>query len=690
MATLEKIRSKSLLLLIIIGGALLAFIIGDFFTSSRTLFGPGTTVAKVAGQKIDIQEFQRRVQEASQQQQGRKYDSSMLQQQVLNQMIAEALFKQEAKDLGLVVTDNELREMMVGKNSGYLDQMVQQQLGVESAAQAHDMAYNPAKYQLDARQAQQLQQYWMGLETNMEQMLLNQKFQNLFNGTLVANDLDAKAMYEDNASTANVVFARKDYSTLDDDKYPVTDQEMQDAYQKDRNKYKLDMDTRAIEYIYVDIVPSAADLARAQQEVNDAIAALNEKDETTGLVGMDAFVVDRSKKSASDMEKDKDLKAFADSVAVGRAGLVSKRGNNYTLAKVMGRPTEIASATIDFMAVQGTRAQVDSLVRTLNAGASFDSIAAVQGGLVAQSQKDMEVSLLDPNYAMVREIIEGATVGTFFSPDTVAENGRIFRVTKRDAPAPVYDLAVVTYVVEPSAATVNQLQAKFQDFLNKNNDAKKFTDNAQAAGYTALLGMVTDNSAQIGNLSESHAGVAWAMDADKGEVSQIFGDEQTGKFFAVAVEDIYDEGFTPLRDTRVNKEIGDKVRKDHKAADLIARYKGKANDIDGYARLMAVQVDTAAVNFGQMMVPRLGMNESKVMGAVAAAKAGQLVGPVQGNRGVVVLKVNNVDRDKRPYNREEAQQRFQQQRGAQRMGNNITRILIGNNEMHNYINRFYK
>lgn len=66
MATLEKIRSKSVLLLVIIGLALLAFIIGDFFTSGRTLFGSGTTVAKVDGKAIDIQDFQNRVQQASQ------------------------------------------------------------------------------------------------------------------------------------------------------------------------------------------------------------------------------------------------------------------------------------------------------------------------------------------------------------------------------------------------------------------------------------------------------------------------------------------------------------------------------------------------------------------------------------------------------------------------------------------------
>ncbi|WP_300877615.1 SurA N-terminal domain-containing protein, partial [uncultured Duncaniella sp.] len=197
MATLEKIRSKSALLLIIVGAGLLAFIIGDFFTSGRTLFGTGTTIAKVDGNKIDIQEFQRRVQDASQQAQAQnqRMDNAVLQQQVLNAMIAEKLFDQEVKDLGLTVTDQELTDMMVGKNSQYVDRMVQQQLGVPDAKTAHDMAFNPTKYGMQQAQAQQLQAYWIDLEKNVERMLLQQKFQNLFAGTLVANELDAKALY---------------------------------------------------------------------------------------------------------------------------------------------------------------------------------------------------------------------------------------------------------------------------------------------------------------------------------------------------------------------------------------------------------------------------------------------------------------------------------------------------------------
>ena len=53
MATLEKIRSKSVFLLIVIGVALLAFIIGDALTNSRNILGDHTTVAKVGGTKIE-------------------------------------------------------------------------------------------------------------------------------------------------------------------------------------------------------------------------------------------------------------------------------------------------------------------------------------------------------------------------------------------------------------------------------------------------------------------------------------------------------------------------------------------------------------------------------------------------------------------------------------------------------------
>ena len=55
MATLEKIRSKSVLLLIIVGLALLAFIIGDFVNSGSSFFNQKKmVVAEVDGEDIKL------------------------------------------------------------------------------------------------------------------------------------------------------------------------------------------------------------------------------------------------------------------------------------------------------------------------------------------------------------------------------------------------------------------------------------------------------------------------------------------------------------------------------------------------------------------------------------------------------------------------------------------------------------
>ena len=63
MATLEKIRSKGVLLLIVVGAALLIFIIGDFVNSGSTYFNQlKANVAKVNGDKIKIEDYSREFQ----------------------------------------------------------------------------------------------------------------------------------------------------------------------------------------------------------------------------------------------------------------------------------------------------------------------------------------------------------------------------------------------------------------------------------------------------------------------------------------------------------------------------------------------------------------------------------------------------------------------------------------------------
>lgn len=691
MATLEKIRSKSVLLLIIIGAALIAFIIGDFFTSGRTLFGTGTTVAKVDGNSIDVQEFQRQVEQASQQamSSGRKIDHAMLQQQVLNGMIAEKLFREELDKLGLVVTDAELSEAMLGRGSVMLNNMLRQQ-GIESAAQLHDMAFNPVKYQLDESQAAQLRQYWLSLEKQTEEQLLSAKFQNLFMGTLVANELDAKALYDENAATTHVAYVNKPFASLSDtdERFAVSDADIEKEWSAHKSRYAIPEQIRSIEYISVEIAPSAEDITAAEKRVEDAIANLNAKPELEGVADMTDFVADR-RKVVSTALTDTRAKAFADSAAIGKAALISRMGNDFTLAKLFGRSAEVDSVNIDMVMVEGDKAKVDSVINALNAGATMAEIGKFES--VRGAQDSIWVSMVDPSTASVRDAILGANTGVFFNPDTtgIAGGAQLIRVNRRKAPVPVVDVAVVTFTAEPSNATVNNLQIKLQDYIAANDNAKAFAENAQEAGYQAFPATISASTPQITGLPETRGVISWAMDAKKGSVSKIFGDEQTGRFVVAALNDIYDD-YTPARDPQVKQVLTAKLRNDKKAAALIEQYQGKAKDLAGYAQLMDVKVDSATVNFGQVNPFFPGFAGAEAAARASVAQKGQLIGPMQGLNGVVVMQIVGVDTEGRPYNFDENAILYTRTRGAQVLGNNLNAVLLGNKKIQNNILKFFR
>lgn len=691
MATLEKIRSKSVLLLIIIGVALLAFILGDFFNSGRTFFGPGTTIAKVDEKSIDVQEFQRRVEQANQQMQnsGRKVDQAMLQQQVLNEMVFETIYKDELDKLGLIVTDQELTDAMTGSGAEMLNRMIQQQYGLESALQLHDMAYNPSKYGVPEETAQQLRSVWVNLEKQTEESLLQQKFNNLFTGTFVANELDAKATYDENGTTTHVAYVNKPYSSLPDDQFQVSDADIEKEWSAHKQMYAIPEENRTINYISVDIVPSAEDMAASELAVNKVLGDLNIQPGLEAIDGKIDFVADRQRVALNQIN-DPRLKSFADSAAVGKATLVKRMGNDLMLAKLFGRTAEVDSVNIDLVAIQGSKNNIDSVVNALNAGESFAEIgnkfSSVQG-----AQDSIWVSMLDPQIVQFKDAILNATPGRFFNPDTTAtaNGGYALRIKSRRAPVAVADLAVINYTIEPSNATINNLEANLNKFITENNNAEAFAKNAANAGYQVFPATVSVSTPMLTGIEDTRSVIAWAMDAKKGNVSPIFGDEQTGRFIVAALNDIY-EDYTPARDPQVKSVLTNKIRADKKAEALIAQYNGKAKDLPGYAAIMAAPVDSATVTFGQINPFNNGFAGSEVAAVASVSQKGQLVGPMKGNNGVVVLQVVDVDKSGRPYSYDESAALYARTRGAYALGRNIQLVLQGNKKVKNNILKFFK
>ena len=111
MATLEKIRQQKFWLAVLIGGALLAFIIEVGVEAIGRSAGK-SVAAKVGSEKIDIMEFSKRVeQDAADEKNQQQYDAAQRNQKVMEEMINEKLLGNEYEKLGIYVTDNELSEL---------------------------------------------------------------------------------------------------------------------------------------------------------------------------------------------------------------------------------------------------------------------------------------------------------------------------------------------------------------------------------------------------------------------------------------------------------------------------------------------------------------------------------------------------------------------------------------------------
>ena len=277
MAALEKIRKRAVLLTVVIGVALLAFILGDLINSGQAFFGDGNTIVKVGDEKIDAMEFQKRYEEISAQYQNsgnQITDGAVLQKNVIEGMISEKLLDKELEEVGIYVTDAELTEAMTGNNASQDMVRYAQQMGFENPAQLYDFLFNPAKYGVAEQQIAEAKANWLRLEQDMVRVLKQSKLQALLVGAIQANELDKKALFEENAVTSQVAYVKADYSSLKDEDYQVSDAELNAEYAKKKGMFKLAEEQRMGHVIAVDVVPSAEDLAASKALIDTSMVVL--------------------------------------------------------------------------------------------------------------------------------------------------------------------------------------------------------------------------------------------------------------------------------------------------------------------------------------------------------------------------------------------------------------------------------
>ena len=709
MATLEKIRSKSVLLVVIIAVALLAFILGDAITNGRNLFGNNTTVAKVGKDKIEIQDYQRKQQEISQQieetrrqnpQAASNYDSQLIGQQAIEQLIDQKLLNNAAEALGIQVTPELLRYFMIENPNTMIPEMQQlirglQQSGlqVQSAAEAYAVIFQPQGYGLSQRQVAPFQQQWVALEGRYTELIGQMIYMNLLGNTYKANKLDIAAVKRDMATAKNVTVAKKPYDEAELKKISVSDDEIKKAYESQKELYKIGETTKAIAFISVNVPPSNSDVEKASLLATTVMTELRTKNDVSKETRKNGLDVQNHEMRLSDV-KNPALKAFLQSASIGSDSIIFKNQSGFQIARVKDRSSRIDSVEVSSIAVQGDKELVDKVLAYANSNAALDSISNFFEKDKVQYMAPQWIALYNADGTSNKNLgMQEATYdslvnknGAYMVIDQQEGVAVLAAIKDKKTPKEVVSYLTIDYVLQPSENTLADARQKLEKFVSQNNTASKFVANAKKAGYNPVDLAITPSTPAIPMgptqfYPDSRSLVRWVvMDGKDGEVSKIYQskDNVHPSLYVAAVIDTYEE-YVPWNNKQVKEELTAQIRRD-KAGDLMVKKYAKPT-VEQAAQAMQVE----PVNVEKLTGAKRDMTvtDNKVKGRIMGSNKTNKAQAVKGNDGVYVFTITEVTEETNLPDDDQLGQMFLQMHRT-----DPSAALRGNKKIENNVYKF--
>lgn len=618
MATLQKIRNHGAILLIIVGLAMLAFILGDFLNSGSSFFNRSReNVATIAGHDVHYTAYQ-----AAQDQLTEVYkietgrtdmdedQHSQLRNQVWQMMLMDYSLRAEAEKIGMDITSDELSELCIGANPhqlirsrrAFYDQngqfnraaLVQFLASLEQEVESPEQAAN----------VKQAKNYWMYWENAVRLTYMQEKYTSLLQGLIRANSVDAEFAFEGRETSASVNYIMKPYYQVADSLVKVSDSDLKKVYKERREMYKQ-TPNRAIAYVCFPVVPSEQDFADVEKLMKSLETEFATTDDIALVVNTNSDLMydgrDYSEETIPAQYKEF---AFGKDAKAGKVTGLLFENDTYAMARIM----------------QCGYSLPDSVELKL--------IATVEG------QEDAELGWFRAT-DLNKDIAEKAFTGKRGSRFTVAAGlgEQTFEILDIAKATPKVKLAILERKVTPSSKTYSILYNKAKQFIVANPNEAAFREGAQAEGLTVLPQFnLQATTEKVANLKSSRAIVRWAFEAKEGQVSDVF--ECGDQFVVAALTEVNEEEYRPFAAVRAELTLEATNRK---KAEYIAAQLKSASTLAEAAELLGVSVQSAEnISFATNRFGAAGM-EPKVVGAALAQELNTISAPVAGNMGVFVV-----------------------------------------------------
>lgn len=634
MAVLSKIRQRSLLLIVVIGFCLLAFVVGDLINSGG-FKQTSKYVGSINGEDISYEDFRAKVDAAEKSGQGTSIQAV---NRVWEQEVSIALLQEQFEKLGIRVGENQIMDAL--KQSQDIGQNPQ----FQNAAGQFDVQKFKDFFQSNPELAASLVERENQAALSAKYMI----YSTMIKAGFVTTEADGKFQYQLEADKVTFDYVAVPYTSIKDSEVPVSDDEIVAYMRKDEKKYKAD-ETRELQYVVIEDKPSTQDEAEVKKNISVLVDSLK-------LATKNQEFVD----ARSDIKYDstyiakKDLPAeFSDALYNLPTGEVYGPyiyNGYYAISKSLGRQSGInAKASHILLAYKGAMRANPAITRTkeeaqakanellaqvtanpasfaMLAQANSDDSSSQQGGDLGFFTKGQ----MTPKF---NDFVFGNSIGKIGLVET--EFGyHIINVTdKQDG----VRLATVAQIIEPSEQTSDDIFAKANK-VEADASTKDLATVAKTLGLTmqpaANVKALDEN---IGQYTNQRQIVRWAFDkkTDEGDVKRF--NIPNGNLI-VKLKKVNKEGLAPISEVR--PMIEGILKNEKKAAKIKAMLTGST--LEEVAKAGKVAVATATdISVQSPNLAGFG-SEPKVVGTAFATAPNKVSEVIEGRSGVYKVKTKAV------------------------------------------------
>ena len=663
MATLQKIRSKGPLLVIVVGLALFAFIASDAWKAIQPHQGR-QDVGEINGETLSAQEYQELLDEYTEviklsQRVNALNDEQLTyaKDQVWQSYVNNKLIEAEAEKLGLSVSDAEIQAIIDegshpllmqtpfrNPQTGAFDKDMLKKFLVDYANLANSQL--PAQY---AEYYQQMGLFWDFIEKNLKQSLLAEKYQNLLAKSLISNPVSAEDAFAARTQQTDVLLAAIPFSSVADSTITVSNDEIKALYKERKETYKQNIETRNIKYIDVLVTPSEQDRTDVLNEVTEYANQMAETTDMAAFIRTTGSVVPFTGIAINKAAYPSDIATRIDSVKLNEVygPYYNQVDDSYNAMMVMAK--ESLADSVQYRQIQvyaetaeKTAALADSIYTALRGGADFAEMAQKYGQtgesawLTALSY---EGATLDAdNMKYIQTLLKSNK--NELTNLQIGQVNVILQVLDKKAVKEKYQVAVVKRPVEFSKETYNKAYNDFSQFVAQNTTLDKLVENAEESGYRLLERVdFRSNEHMVGGVKNTREALKWVFEANEGEVSPLYECGDNNHMMVVALEKINPVGYRNIN--TVADMLRLEILKDKKAEKILATLNGAGID-QVKAMENAVSDTVKHITFSAPAYVSVTYASEPVLGAFAnKSEVNKVSAPIKGNNAIYVLQTIN-------------------------------------------------